>query len=51
LDNVERLLSSIAAPEAEEADNQKNELLRIRYEESSRKKAKKILFIMLVTLH
>lgn len=42
LDNVERLLSSIAASEAEEADNQKNELLRIRYEESSRKKAKKI---------
>ena len=42
LDNVERLLSAIAAAEAEEADNQKNELLRIRYEESSRKKAKKI---------
>lgn len=42
LDNVERLLSAIAASESEEADNQKNELLRIRYEESARKKAKKI---------
>ncbi len=42
LDNVERLLSAMSAPEAEEADNQKNELLRIRYEESSRKKAKKL---------
>ncbi|MEJ7737024.1 MAG: DUF499 domain-containing protein [Chitinophagaceae bacterium] len=42
LDNVERLLSAIAAPEAEEADHDKNELLRIRYEESARKKAKKI---------
>lgn len=42
LDNVERLLSAISASEAEEADNQKNELLRIRYEESSRKKAKKL---------
>lgn len=40
LDNVERLLSAIAAPEAEEADNQKNELLRIRYEENTRKKAR-----------
>lgn len=42
LDNVERLLSAIASPEAEEADHHKNELLRIRYEESARKKAKKI---------
>jgi predicted AAA+ superfamily ATPase len=42
LDNVERLLSAVAAPEAEEADHHKNELLRIRYEESARKKAKKI---------
>ncbi len=42
LDNVERLLSAIAAPEAEEADNQKNELLRIRYEENTRKKARAI---------
>jgi len=42
LDSIERLLSAIAAEEAEEADNQKSELLRIRYEESSRKKAKKI---------
>jgi predicted AAA+ superfamily ATPase len=42
LDNVERLLSAISAPEAEEADNQKNELLRIRYEENTRKKARAI---------
>lgn len=42
LDNVERLLSSIAAPEAEEADNQKNELLRVRYEENTRKKTRAI---------
>lgn len=40
LDNVERLLSAIAAPEAEEADNQKNELLRVRYEENTRKKTR-----------
>src|SRR6185295_9088430 len=42
LDNVERILSAIAAPEAEEADNQKNELLRVRYEENTRKKARAI---------
>lgn len=42
LDNVERLLSAIAAPEAEEADNQKNELLRVRYEENTRKKTRAI---------
>lgn len=42
LDNVERILSSIAAPEAEEADNQKNELLRVRYEENTRKKTRAI---------
>lgn len=42
LDNVERLLSAIAAPEAEEADSQKNELLRVRYEENTRKKTRAI---------
>ncbi|OWY19366.1 DUF499 domain-containing protein [Sphingobacteriales bacterium UPWRP_1] len=42
LDDVERLLSAIAAPEAEEADNQKNELLRVRYEENTRKKTRAI---------
>jgi len=42
LDNVERLLTSIASPDAEEAEHQKSELLRIRYEESTRKKAKKL---------
>jgi predicted AAA+ superfamily ATPase len=42
LDNVERILSEISAPEAEEADLQKAELLRIRYEESTKKKARKI---------
>ncbi|MDN3687236.1 Swt1 family HEPN domain-containing protein [Cyclobacterium jeungdonense] len=42
LDNIERLLSAIAAPEAEEAQEQKSELLRIRYEENTRKKARKI---------
>ena len=42
LDNVERLLSAIAAPEAEEADIQKNELLRVRYEENTRKKIRAI---------
>lgn len=42
LDNVERLLSAIAAPEAVEADLQKNELLRVRYEENTRKKTRAI---------
>lgn len=42
LDNVERLLSAIASPEAEEASQQKSELLRIRFEESARKKARKL---------
>jgi len=42
LDNIERILSAIASPESEEADIQKNELLRIRYEENTRKKAKRI---------
>lgn len=42
LDNVERLLSAIAAPEAEEADNQKNDLLRVRYEENTRKKTRAV---------
>lgn len=42
LDNVERLLSAIAAKEAVDADLQKSELLRIRFEESTRKKARKI---------
>ncbi|MBK8877301.1 MAG: DUF499 domain-containing protein [Haliscomenobacter sp.] len=42
LDNVERLPSAIAAPDAEEADNQKNELLRVRYEENTRKKTRAI---------
>lgn len=42
MDNVERLLSAISAPEAEEANHQRDELLRIRYEENTRKKAKKI---------
>jgi len=41
LDNVERILSAISAPEAEEAALQKAELLRIRYEESTKKKARK----------
>jgi hypothetical protein len=39
---VGRLLSAIAAPEAEEADNHKNELLRVRYEENTRKKTRAI---------
>ena len=42
LDNVERVLSAIAAPEAEEAYLQKSDLLRIRFEESTRKKVKKL---------
>jgi predicted AAA+ superfamily ATPase len=42
LDNIERILSAIAAPEAEDADNQKNELLRVRYEENTRKKTRAI---------
>lgn len=41
LDNVERLLSSISSPVAEEAGIQKMELLRVRFEESARKKAKR----------
>lgn len=42
LDNIERILCSMAAPESEEADNQKNELLRVRYEENTRKKTRAI---------
>lgn len=42
LDNVERLLTAISAPEAEEANNHKLDLLRMRYEESTRKKVKRI---------
>ncbi len=37
LDTVSRLLSAVAASEAEEADQQKFELLRVRFEEQARK--------------
>lgn len=42
LDNVDRLLTAISAPEALEAGNQKGELLRVRFEESSRKTARRM---------
>ena len=37
LDSIERLLKAIAAPEATEAERQKQELLRVRFEEQARR--------------
>ena len=42
IDNVTRLLISVSAPEAEEAEAQKQELLRIRFDEQARKQSRKM---------
>src|SRR5712692_5282512 len=41
LDSVHRLLVAISAPEAAEVDKQKQELLRVRFEEQARRETKK----------
>ena len=41
LDSTERLLHAISAPEVEEVEKQKQELLRIRFEEQTRKETRK----------
>ncbi len=41
LDTVQRLLTAVAAPEAGEVDRQKQEVLRLRYEEQTRNQARK----------
>ena len=41
LDSTERLLTAISAPEAQELDKQKQELLRIRFEEQTRKETRR----------
>ncbi|MBI3089787.1 MAG: hypothetical protein HYY96_03895 [Candidatus Tectomicrobia bacterium] len=40
-DSMQRLLSAIAAPEAAEIERQKQELLRIRFEEQARRESKR----------
>ncbi|WP_205369589.1 Swt1 family HEPN domain-containing protein [Thermoleptolyngbya sp. PKUAC-SCTB121] len=42
LDSVTRLLTAIAAPEAAEVEKQKQELLRIRFEEQARRETRRI---------
>lgn len=41
LDSISRLLTAIAAPEAAEIDKQKQEVLRIRFEEQARRETRK----------
>lgn len=41
MDSMDRLLSAISAPEAEDIEKQKQEVLRIRFEEQTRKETKK----------
>lgn len=41
LDSIQRLLTVISAEQAEEVDRQKQELLRVRYEEQARREKKK----------
>ncbi len=41
LDSVSRLLSSISAPEADEVDKQKQELLRVRFTEQARRETRR----------
>ncbi|HUF10164.1 MAG TPA: Swt1 family HEPN domain-containing protein, partial [Rhodothermales bacterium] len=41
IDNVQRLLQAIAAPEAAEADKQKRELMRLMHEEQARREVRK----------
>lgn len=42
LDSVSRLLSAISAPEAEEVEKQKQEILRVRYEEQARRETRRV---------
>ena len=41
MDSMDRLLTAISAPEAEEIEKQKQEVLRIRFEEQTRKETRK----------
>lgn len=41
MDSMDRLLTAISAPEAEEVEKQKQEILRIRFEEQTRKETRK----------
>ena len=41
LDSIARLLTAISAPEAQEAERQKRELLRLRFEEQARQEGRK----------
>lgn len=41
LDSISRLLSAISAPESEEVDKQKYELLRVRFDEQARKASRR----------
>src|SRR5439155_10792420 len=42
LDSAQRLLTAISAPEATELERQKQEVLRIRFEEQTRRETRKI---------
>lgn len=48
LDSVQRLLTAISAPEAAEVDRQKQEVLRIRFEEQTRRETRKVATAPLV---
>jgi hypothetical protein len=41
LDSLVRLLKAVSAPEAEEVDTQKQELLRVRFEEQARRETRR----------
>lgn len=41
IDSVQRLLAAISAPEAAEADRQKQEILRVRFEEQAKREKKR----------
>lgn len=41
LDSVARLLSAVSAPEADQVDKQKQELMRIRYEDQARRETRR----------
>lgn len=42
LDTISRLLSAVSAPQAEEIEKQKQELLRIRFDEQARSESRKV---------
>ncbi|NCC34953.1 MAG: ATP-binding protein, partial [Chloroflexia bacterium] len=42
LDSVQRLLTAISAPEAADVDRQKQEVLRLRFEEQTRRETRKV---------